>query len=56
MPKAKNSGNEQTPARERRKPARKQPVAAASKPTQQEEDFEHTLRRLVAARDGLEGD
>lgn len=53
MPQPKASKKERTPPRERRKPIKKQPTHKDLKPTNHEEDFEHTLRRLVAARDGL---
>ena len=53
MPKPKTSKTERTPSRKPRKPIKKQPTARDRKPANHEENFEHTLRRLVVVRDGL---
>ncbi len=53
MPRSKKPEGGEKPPRAPRRPSKKQPPPEELKPANHEEDFEHTLRRLVITRDGL---
>ncbi|MDX1630694.1 MAG: hypothetical protein R3234_02445 [Thermoanaerobaculia bacterium] len=53
MPRSKKPAEGRKPPQAPRQPSRKKAAPKESEPYREEENFEHTLRRLVIARDGL---